>query len=263
MNTTASNRIIDVGGGCESDYDEWIRTDPDLKIHVIEPHPELAEGMRQRLSHLIDKDKISIHEFACIAEPSPQSRCDFFFCNYKSCSSTLPFADIDAPKKWKYPIGWRERMDMEAVYFVTAYTLDEFFQNIGSQSFTIKLLAINVQGDAFRVLSGLKDDRTWERIKSVAVKVHKTDWELYRNQSTPAQVTEILATRGQFQPILRKELSRNQEEMILFKLPKDIRKKRRPVVKSLNVVSGHQSKSPSKRVLSSGIAKPNKKQIHL
>lgn len=249
---SGSTRIIDVGGGCECDYEEWIRQDPELRIHVIEPHPELAENMRRRLQHLIDKELIVIHEFACIAEPSPNNRCDFYFCNYKTCSSTLPFSDSNSPKKWKYPIGWREFMDTEAVFFVTAYTLDEFFDTIGSQSFNIKLLAINVQGDAKNVLSGLKNEQVWDRIKSVAVKVHLIGWELYRNQSTLVDVQSILGAHD-FQPTTRQKLSRDQEEFILFKRPKDIRKKRRPIVKSLNAVSATATPKPSKKVLGCAI----------
>lgn len=196
--------IIDVGAGLHKRYSDWVNEYKRLEIHAIEPHPQLAEALRMK-----DYPRVYVHEFAAVSQDGPTT---FYLCSDRGSSSTLPFVQRSI-RRWKYPIGRRPFKQVGKIE-VVGKTLATFIkeQDIGG----VSLLNIDVQGNSDDVLAGLGNEKNWNRMKEINVKVHKISYDLYKGQSRNYEVLDT-CRRHYFTLRHRKSLNREQEDILGFR----------------------------------------------
>lgn len=205
--------IVDVGAGCKALYQDWLERYSGLILHVIEPHPVLAQSFRTFRDAFPPqiRERLYVHEFACVAPPDDVDNVDFHLSNDRSSSSTLPFNDAGV-RKWRYPIG-RRYLKTESIIQVRCQTLTRFLADAGVLK--VDFLNIEVQGNAMAVLDGMSM-RDWERVRDVNIKVHTTDFDMYQAQTKNYDVMDqcrrhYLRLQG------RSTRSRRQEDVLSFR----------------------------------------------
>lgn len=197
--------IVDVGAGLKGSYERLSkRFRGELTIYAIEPHPVLAEKIRQQRMPGVIVDRTAI------AQPKEVQ----LYCSVDaSSSSTLPIRYENA-RRWKYPVGKRWlKAASPPVITVPAMTLDMFVEK--HQIRKIDFLNIDVQGCAVQVLSSLSNQRIWDSIKELRVKVHTIDFEMYAGQSKNYDVMDCIR-KHYFDLKEVSHISENQEDVLDF-----------------------------------------------
>lgn len=208
-----TSTIVDVGAGLKNMYALWLKRYPTMTVHAIEPHPELAQNLRDFIARTIDSaasSRIVVHECAMV-DNAMHTATTLHLSNDASSSSTLPF-NVDGVRKWKYPIGRRLFKNVGQVQ-VRCYTLAGWMAQ--NKISGVDLLNVDVQGNALQVLRGLTESKYWDKIKELVVKVHAVDFDLYTGQSHGPEVLE-LCQRHYMKLQTHVKLSRGQEDLLTF-----------------------------------------------
>lgn len=218
MATPITDHWIDVGAGNKNEYNEWLNKKPHVRIHAIEPHPDLAQNLRNMFAEHIKNERIFVYEFACLAlnagRPLLNRTTDFYLCNQKTCSSTLDFS-AEGIVKWRYPAG-AQQLVMTGKITVPAMALSDFIDT-HIKSYRHLRLNVDVQGDSLKVLQGIRQTH-WESMDDITVKVHtdkidKTD--LYVGQAKEKDVIAIIL-KNEFKKESEVIITRGQEKILKF-----------------------------------------------
>lgn len=203
--------IIDVGAGLKNQYAHLLGANPNLIIYAIQPHPELAEELRQTHRSRLLK-QLFVHEIALTNIDGPVK---LHLINESGASSVLPM-NPSSVRKWRYPVN-RKAFESKGEITVIGKTMETFLEHARITG-NITLINIAVQGYAYQVLAGIKKRQTWEKIKEINVKVHTfaNNVELYHGQSKKEQIVDILMVH-MYELKGTKMLSQNQEENLHFR----------------------------------------------
>ncbi len=202
--------IIDVGAGKYTNYHRWLTENDKTVIYSFEPNIVLYNKLIQLRSGMLEGCSSRLHIYNMAVVNTNDTKVQYHISNDIGSSSTLPFVKENV-LRWKYPIGKRQFETIDTIS-VDCISLERFFED--KKLLFVELLNIDTQGNGYDILDSLSH-RRYSSIKSVQVKVHTIDYELYPGQSKYEDVVRYLKSRY-YKLSSVQSVSRDQESVLTF-----------------------------------------------
>jgi len=200
--------IFDIGAGDGKRCIRWLDTWKDCLVYAFEPDPRQYAKLELTFKSLKDEYKRRMKIFN-VAVWNSNGEIDFYLCNDETSSSPLPFENNNI-KKWKYPPG-RYFFKTEETIKVQSMRLDSVCKR--EKIDVIDFMRIDAQGCANQILEGLGKNLRY--VKEIFVKVHISDFEIYKGQSKREDFEPKLIKMF-FNAVKAEPYSRQQEAWIRY-----------------------------------------------